>query len=320
MDAIGVWQAGVKNVVASCGTSLTEAQVRMLARFGSEVVVSYDPDSAGVAATDRSLALLLEEGMSVRILRLPGGSDPDQFIQEKGSAAYQSQLKDAQPFFRYLAGRALELHGKANPEAKLAGINFVLPFLAKVPNKLIRAELVADIAQKMDVSAGIILDSFRKAGLERREFLKAPSEINRVPSAEAMLIRLLLDNEKACRELGPLLEEKSVLQEFELSTIVETLVGMIQAGSVPDMASLADRLDESQQRVLAQIVFDKDARPVSIEEISTYIGSLERGRLQRLRLSLQRKILEAEKSGDPQKAVELLQGQAKLDKELGRLL
>ena len=92
MDAIAVWQAGVRNVVASCGTSLTEPQVHMLVRYGPEVIVSYDPDSAGVAATDRSFGLLLEGGMQVRILRLPGALDPDQYIRQFGAEAYQARL------------------------------------------------------------------------------------------------------------------------------------------------------------------------------------------------------------------------------------
>ena len=320
MDAIAVHQAGVKNVVASCGTSLTESQVRMLVRYGSEVVVSYDPDTAGVAATDRSLTLLLEEGMGVRVLRLPGDMDPDQFIRQKGAEAYRAHLAEAQPFFRYLAARALELHGKSTPEAKLAGLNFILPFVAKVPNKLIRAELIADLAQKMDVSTGIIGESFRKAGLERRDSLKAPAEMGRLPSWEAMLIRLLLDSEEARQELGPLLEEKGLLSELEAGTIISTLLGMIAGGSIPDMASLEDRLDEGQQRVLAQVVFDKEARPVSIGEINTYISVLERKRLQRQRASLQRRIQEAQKLQDGQMTVELLRQQRELDKELSRLL
>src|SRR3990172_1108161 len=82
MDAIAVWQAGIENVIASCGTSLTEPQVHLLTRCAPEVIVSYDPDSAGVAATDRSLGLLLEGGMQVRILRLPGALDPDQYIRD----------------------------------------------------------------------------------------------------------------------------------------------------------------------------------------------------------------------------------------------
>ena len=320
MDAIAVHQAGVKHVVASCGTSLTEPQVRMLARYSSELVVSYDPDSAGKAATDRSVSLLLEEGLSVRVLRLPGRMDPDQFIRENGSEAYRAYLAEAQPLFRYLASRALELHGKSTPEAKLAGLNFLLPFVAKVPNKLIRAELVADIAQKMEVSVGIIGDEFRKAGLERRESVKPSSEMNRIPPWEAMLVRLLLDSEEARRELGPLLQERDLLSELDGGTIIATLLGMISAGITPDMAGLVDRMDENQQRVLAEVVFDKEARPVSIEEINTYINALERKRLQRARLSLQMRIQEAQKMQDGRLVIELLLQQKELDKQLGTLL
>ena len=320
MDAIAVHQAGVRNVVASCGTSLTQWQVRILARYGREVVVSYDPDSAGKAATDRSLSALLEEEMSVRVLRLAGNMDPDQFIQQRGAEAYQAHLAEAEPFFRYLAMRALEMHGKSTPEAKLAGLNFLLPFVAKVPSKLIRAELVADIAQKIDVSPGIIWDSFREAAVTRRESFQVPRAAVQLPSAEAMLIRLLLDSEESRQEVVSMLRQKDLISEFEAGSIVNVLLGMIEGGLVPDMASLADRLGEEQQRLLATIVFDKEARPVTIYEVSTCILALERKRLEGQRMSLQRRILEAQKQQSGQLVMELLQQQRDLDVRLRELL
>ncbi|MGH9662609.1 MAG: toprim domain-containing protein, partial [Bryobacteraceae bacterium] len=320
MDAIAAWQAGVRNVVASCGTSLTEPQVHMLVRCGPEVIVSYDPDSAGVAATDRSLGLLLEGGMQVRILRLPGALDPDQYIRQFGAEAYQARLAEAQPVFRYLAGRAREIHGGSSPEAKLAALNFVLPFVARVPNKLMRAEFAADIAQKMDVSTGLVWEAFRKAALDRREVVAVPLAASRLPNAEAMLICLLLDSEGACQEIGNLLKEKELLEELESRTILSTLLGMVAAGSTPDVASLADRLEESQQRLLAGVVFDNEAKPVSIGEINTYIAALERKRLQGRRLRLQQKIQEAQQSQDSSLALDLLRQQSELDKELAGLL
>ena len=81
MDAIAVARAGISNVVASCGTSLTEPQVKLLNRFTRRIIVNYDPDTAGQAATERSLTILLEQGAEVRVLALPGGKDPDSFIR-----------------------------------------------------------------------------------------------------------------------------------------------------------------------------------------------------------------------------------------------
>src|ERR1700724_2377433 len=87
MDAIAVARAGISNVVASCGTSLAGAQIKLLSPFTRRIVVNYDPDTAGQAATERSLVLLLEKEFDVRVLALPGGADPDKFIKEQGVEA-----------------------------------------------------------------------------------------------------------------------------------------------------------------------------------------------------------------------------------------
>ncbi|MGD0922587.1 MAG: DNA primase, partial [Terriglobia bacterium] len=110
MDCIAVASAGVENVVATCGTSLTEGQIRLLSRYSRRVVVNYDPDSAGVAATERSLNLLLEEGFEAKVLALPGGLDPDLFIRRQGAAAYRDRLAGSPTYLDYLTERAVAQH------------------------------------------------------------------------------------------------------------------------------------------------------------------------------------------------------------------
>jgi DNA primase len=321
MDAIAVYQAGVTNVVASCGTALTSAQARMLAKYTPDVVVNYDPDSAGVAAMDRSVMLLLEEGLAVKILRLAGGLDPDLFVKQNGAPAYQKALEGAQPFFQYLAGRALEVHGKVTPEAKLAALNFVLPYLSRVPNALIRSELVADISQKMSIDSAIVRDAFQKAGMAQqatvRELVTGTAKI---PPAEAMLIRLLLEDEGSRPEISSLLEHRDLAEEMECGGIIAGLLGMMAAGVEVDVAGLADRLDDSQQRVLAELAFNKESRPVSSSEIDSYIQALERKRLARQRGELKGRILDAQKAGNSKRVVELLQEQQELDRKLAQLV
>src|SRR6202035_5355406 len=95
MDTIAVARAGINNVVASCGTSLTEAQVKLIRRFTRRIIVNYDPDTAGQAATERSLAILLEHNCDVRVLALPGGKDPDTFSRTEGAGAYRKLLESA---------------------------------------------------------------------------------------------------------------------------------------------------------------------------------------------------------------------------------
>jgi DNA primase len=95
MDAIGVTAAGVANVVASCGTSLTAQQVQAMKRHSARIAVNFDPDAPGANAAERSIGLLLEEGMQVRIVELDGGLDPDEYCRDRGADAYRQRVDEA---------------------------------------------------------------------------------------------------------------------------------------------------------------------------------------------------------------------------------
>src|SRR5258705_915244 len=126
MDAIAVARAGIANVVASCGTSLAEPQIKLLGRFTKRVIVNYDPDAAGQAATERSIAILLEQDFEVRVLALPGKADPEKFIREQGADAYIKLIKESPPYVDYLIYRARQLD-MATTEGKLRYVNMMLP-------------------------------------------------------------------------------------------------------------------------------------------------------------------------------------------------
>src|ERR1700688_3979536 len=95
MDVIGVYSAGVRNVVASCGTALTNTQVRALKRHADRIVVNFDPDTAGATAAEKSIQMLLDEGLHVRVLELEGDLDPDEYVKENGADAYRTRLEEA---------------------------------------------------------------------------------------------------------------------------------------------------------------------------------------------------------------------------------
>ncbi|HEY2168343.1 MAG TPA: DNA primase, partial [Candidatus Angelobacter sp.] len=118
MDCIAVYSAGFHNVAASSGTAFTETQVRLLGRFSKDIVVNFDPDTAGAAATDKSLGMLLEEEFNIRVLRLEAGFDPDLFIRKNGPEAYAKALKGSAKYFDYLVERALKLFPTRSPEGK----------------------------------------------------------------------------------------------------------------------------------------------------------------------------------------------------------
>src|SRR5271156_735892 len=196
MDAIAVARAGISNVVASCGTSLAEPQIKLLTRFTRRVIVNYDPDTAGQTATERSISLLLEQDFEVRVLALPGKADPDKFIREQGSDAYIKVLKEAPPYVDYLIARARRMD-LTTGEGKLRAVNFLLPYVQKIPNRLLRSEWATRIAQQLRLDEPVLRAELSKAASERRSEVKTQPELmgRAAKPAERRLIRMLADAE-----------------------------------------------------------------------------------------------------------------------------
>src|SRR5205807_6092481 len=138
MDAIGVTAAGFRNVVASCGTALTETQVKAVKRHSQRIAVNFDPDAPGAAAAERSVDLLLAEGMQVRIVELEGELDPDEYCKEHGPEAYAGRIEHAKGYFYWLADRARSKHDMRTSEGKVAVLNFLLPKVQRIADPLER--------------------------------------------------------------------------------------------------------------------------------------------------------------------------------------
>src|SRR5260370_1816741 len=197
MDAIAVALAGISNVVASCGTSLTEPQVKLLNRFTRRIIVNYDPDTAGQAATERSLSLLLEQGVEVRVLALPGGKDPDSFIRAEGAVAYTKLLNEAPPYVDYLISRAAKMD-LTSAEGKLRAVNFLMPYVQRIPDRILRSEWATRIAQQLRIEEPVLRESMPKPPNEPRSELNAPPELvgRAGKPAERRLVQMLLEAEE----------------------------------------------------------------------------------------------------------------------------
>ena len=266
MDTIGVARAGIANVVASCGTSLTEAQVKLLGRFTHRIVVNYDPDSAGQAATERSLALLLEQNFETRVLALPAidgkPADPDSYVQKKGPEAYRDLLGKAPAFLDYLIGRALQMD-LSSAEGKLRAVNFLMPHVQRVQNPLLRSEWATRIAQQLRVDEPVLREALRKAASERRSEVKTkPEMIGRsARPAERRLVHMLLEAEEFRERLVNELTAEAFHKGLETERIIDALLAACANGAKPDAATLGAALEERDRRLLFEIAFESDATP-----------------------------------------------------------
>jgi DNA primase len=280
MDAISVARAGVANVVASCGTSLTEAQVRLLARFTRRVVVNYDPDTAGQAATERSLALLLAQAFDVRVLGLPGGADPDLYIREQGAESYQQRLAEAPPYVDYLIARA----GRMNPgtaEGKVRAVNFLLPYIQHIPDALLRSEWASRVAQQLRIDEPVLRESMRKAAAERRSEVKLRPELagSGAKPAERRLIQMLVDGEGFRKRLVQEIREAELHAGLSTEKLFSVLLEACASGDRPDSAYLADAVEGEDRRLLFEIIFEPSAEP-KWEEAESCLSVLRRRKLE----------------------------------------
>ncbi len=290
MDAIAVARAGIANVVASCGTSLTEPQVKLLNRFTRRIIVNYDPDTAGQAATERSLTILLEQGAEVRVLALPGGKDPDSFIRSEGAAAYTKLLKEAPPYVDYLISRARKMD-MSTAEGKLRAVNFLMPYVQRIPDRILRSEWATRIAQQLRIEEPVLRESMRKAASERRSEVKArPELVGRVGKpAERRLVQMLIEADEFRGQLAEQIRAEELHRGLESERILAALVESCATGVRPDAAGLALALEERDRRLLFEIAFES-AAPPTWAEAESCLAVLRRRRAEAELSSVQKQI------------------------------
>src|SRR6202795_1879427 len=259
MDAIAVARAGIANVVASCGTSLAEPQIKLLGRFTRRVVVNYDPDAAGQTATERSLVLLLEQDFEVRVLALPPvgnkKADPDLFIRERGPDEYLKLLKEAPPYVDFLIARARQMD-LTTGEGKVRAVNFLLPYVQKIPNRILRSEWATRIAQQLRLDEPVLRAALSKAAAERRSEVKTQPELvgRAAKPVERRLIRMLAEGEGFRQELAQRLQNARLYHGLETEKIFAALVIASLAGQPLQATEVAAVLEERDRRLLFEIL------------------------------------------------------------------
>jgi DNA primase len=294
MDAIAVARSGISNVVASCGTALAESQIKLLGRFTKRVVVNYDPDTAGQAATERSLTALLEQEFEVRVLALPSigekKADPDLFIREKGPEAYLQQLKEAPPYVDYLIARARNMD-LTTGEGKVRAVNFLMPYVQKIPNRILRSEWATRISQQLRIEEPVLRAALSKAAFERRSEVKTqPELVSRAAKPfERRLIRMLSEAEGFRRELAKQLQSEQLYRGLETEKIFAALIVACLSAEAFQASDVAGMLEERDRRLLFEILFEETTEPVW-EEAQSCLEALHKRRVERELAEVQRDI------------------------------
>ena len=317
MDCISVYAAGFHNVIASSGTAFTELQARLLGRFSKNIIVNFDPDTAGARATERTLGLLVEEEFNIRVLTLETGFDPDLFIRRKGKDAYGTELKNAQKYFDYLIDRARAQFGARSAESKVKAVNYLLPHIQRVPSRIARDELAMEISQKLGIDSALLRQELKHAATSRSATaVKAPAEAQ-VTSAERVLIRALASaremqaggtrssaRDGAEEEFDPARQAQFALaaERLHAGLASESLMTALMEADAEGMDPLEFARSDEDRRLLASILMQEEEE-LTPDNIEGAVRALRRIHLQRQGGEAQRAVERPGLSLDEKKAL-----------------
>ena len=315
MDCISVYLRGIRNVIATSGTAFTEQQVAILKRHTQNVAVNFDPDTAGANAAEKSIALLTEEGFAIKIVTLDGGLDPDRYIRERGVEAYMATVRAARRQSDYLIERARQMFPGASAEQKVKAMNYLLPHIRRLREKLARDQFAADAAQKLGIDSAVLREELRQAALKRRDHIEVrPTALTEV---ERVLLRALAITDPEFVEARRVAAEAisrqpELFQGLESFKALEALAGR----GARDPMDVVE--DPAQKALLAEALLAEKEPPTDATVIGAVV-SLQKRLIEGQIRDIRAQIAEAERRGDYAEVAVLTQRKLELDKALRQL-
>ncbi len=295
-DFAQVHQAGGFPVVATCGTALTPQQAQILRRFAAKAVLCYDPDRAGQTAAERSSELLVSEGFDVNVVQLPGGEDPDTFIQKRGREAFVVQLKRSRPYLEFLLDRGAAEHDLARDDGKREFVQRMLEVARRIPNVHMRSLFGDRIAQKARINEQAIQAEIRRAAATGKTALPAervPTLQRHIRKAEKGLIWTLVHQPAAAVASLQQLEVED-LEGLSTENILRTARDMdVRPEDVP--TTLMERLSTQEAELLASVAAEPSP-PANLPDLC--VVALKYVRLERELADVQRELNRLQNIGD----------------------
>ena len=270
-DLISVYQAGIKNVVASSGTALTQEQIQLISRYTKNITIMYDADSAGSKAALRGVDLILENDLDVRVAPLPEQDDPDSFIRKNGADAFKKLLENAVSFVDFIA-QTYEKEGKlSTPEGQAQTVRIIVQTIAKMKDELKRNFYIKQVAEKYRLYESTLMRELEKIiGRNRYPARNEPMRImpssenvqkhhnQEIPTVERDIIHAMLEG--GTEVVGLILKHlgSADFTHPQSKTLVEILFENYDDGKPIDPAVLVNEVsDETLRKIIAEVIFSK---------------------------------------------------------------
>ncbi|MGI5970696.1 MAG: toprim domain-containing protein, partial [Oscillospiraceae bacterium] len=299
MDVVSLHQAGFDCAVASLGTSLTEEQASLMARYKNEVVIAYDSDEAGIKAAQRAIGILGKTGLSVKVLRMEGAKDPDEFIKSKGTAAFSQLLDRSENHIEYRLNLIRLKHDLDQSAERVAYLSEAIALLTTLESAVEREVYGAKVAEAAGVTPESVAAEVKrelkkrlaseKKRKERRELrpssrLQPPERSMRYVNlrsarAEEGIIRLALIDPTVFDSIGSLTKE-DFSSEF-LGRVFEALYVRYQNGNAVTIPSLSGKFEPAEMAQIAAIAEQPESSDNILKALADYIDIVKTERSKR---------------------------------------
>ena len=274
-DLITLVQEGVQNVVASGGTALTADQALLVKRYTGTLILLFDADTAGSAATVRGVDVALENGLDVEVATLAEGEDPDQFVRRHGVQAMRDRLSQAVSFIDYKASELQRAGMFSSPERKAEAVRSIVQTIAKINDELKRSFFIKDVAQKYDIYESVLHRELERwvtrrqprttvpdrtrdtAAQEPPPEVRAPQH-TAVPAAEQDLLRLFFENRADVMQFILSNLSLSDFQDSRIRNLAEMALARIEETGSCDAGSLVNEIqDPSLKSLLTEVTMSR---------------------------------------------------------------
>jgi DNA primase len=308
-DFASLFQAGIHNLAASLGTSLTEHQVALAGRFAPRLIINYDGDSAGLNAAFRALPTCFEKGLQVNVLVLPQNLDPDGFIRQNGRETYLDLSKRAVSGLKFLVDTVVQSGRMDVPEEKVRIVRDVVGVLEKIPDSLVRSEYLRLASGLLSVE-----ESLLRQIIEKRAGEPDNEENEFFLPAEKRLLQILLEDSKLAALLGTKMKPedyKGLKSEPAFAFILQSS----RIGKAVVFPELSQAVGPQLIKRLSQISLEQIGRATE-EEALDCLCSLRKTALENQLRALQKEIVRCERNGEKERLSRLLSQKQSLTKQI----
>ncbi len=279
-DHLALYQSGVRNVVATCGTALTEGHVKLLQRYAGKMYTLFDSDSAGKKATFRAMDLVLGESLPVSVVELPAGEDPDSFLKKEGGESFAARVAAARPIMEYFFRDLLQRIDSGSVEGKVKIVEELAPRLMKVANPIERELYLKEISRVLGVDERLLLRKIGRAPVSAADVAPARGRKEKGLGTEEMLLALMGKYPEVAGKVAEYGVDK--LFHADLLPVAEAVVARTEAGEDVDWALILEHVGSAEERSRLAAILVNDEHLEGVNALKMF----DELRVSRERLSL----------------------------------